>query len=99
MDGESGPGVLLANGLTVTKGTNAKSESGAYSVGSDGESSGPSVEKLLVDFENKKVGSEIGNMQRSNASGLLGKRRFRMDAGTTNIYGIPVVLLEFVEKE
>ena len=48
--GDTASGVPLAGGVAVARATSGKSGGGVYSVGSDGESSGPKVEKLLANF-------------------------------------------------
>jgi hypothetical protein len=49
----------LPDGVAEAKGTNGKSGSGVYSVGSEGESSGPEVEKLLAEFGNKEMVEQV----------------------------------------
>ena len=53
MSGDATSGVPLVDGLAVARGTSGKSGSGVYSIGSDGESSGPKVEALLAKLRNE----------------------------------------------
>jgi hypothetical protein len=53
--GSEAEGVSLPEGDIVARGTDGKSASGVYSVLSDGESSGPAVEKILADLRSSNT--------------------------------------------
>ena len=59
VDGDKAPGVPLAGGVAVARGTNGKVGSGVYSIDSSGESAGPKVEELLARFRKEKLVEKV----------------------------------------
>jgi hypothetical protein len=57
--GNTVPGVPLAGGVAVARGTDGKSGSGVYSVDWDGESAGPKVEELLAKFRKEGMVEKV----------------------------------------
>lgn len=60
-DGDVASGVPFMGGVAVARGTDGKSGSGVYSVGSDGESAGPKVEELLAKFRREGLVEKVWN--------------------------------------
>lgn len=54
-----GSGVPLGDGVEVARGTTAEVGNGMYSVGWDGTSASPAVEKLLAEYQDKWLVEEI----------------------------------------
>jgi len=57
--GEAAYGVPLTEGVAIARGTSGVSGSGVYSVDSEGESSGPKVEKLLAKFREEGMVEQV----------------------------------------
>jgi hypothetical protein len=57
--GDTAPGVPLAGGVAVARGTSGKSGSGVYSIDWDGESAGPKVEELLAKFRKEGMVEKV----------------------------------------
>ena len=54
-----GSGIALTDVVTVAKGTNGEVGSGVYSLTGDGESSGPTVEKVLSDLRDSGMVDQL----------------------------------------
>ena len=59
VDGEGGSGVQLEDGVELARGTTGQVGSGIYSVGWDGTSASPKVEKLLAGYRDKGIVEEL----------------------------------------
>ena len=59
--GDTAPGVPLAVGVEVARGTSGESGSGVYSVDQHGESAGPQVEELLGRFRKEGMVEKVWN--------------------------------------
>ncbi len=59
VENDEGCGVPLGDGVEVARGTTGKVGSGIYSVGWDGASASPAVEKLLAEYRGKGLVEEI----------------------------------------
>jgi hypothetical protein len=57
--GDGGSGVPLGDGVDIARGTTGEVGSGVYSVGWDGESASPAVQKLFAGFRDKGMVEEI----------------------------------------
>lgn len=59
VDGDEGSGVPLGDGIDLAQGTTGEVRSGIYSVGWDGTSASPTVQKLLAGYREKGMVEEI----------------------------------------
>ena len=65
-------GVALTDGITVAKGIDGENGSGVYSLTSDGESTGPKVEKLLSDMRKSGVVDQLWQHTESEFKRITG---------------------------
>lgn len=68
----NGSGVPLDKDDALATGTNGTLESGVYSIGSDGESSGPKIEKLLAEIRNSGLAEKVWQHTESEFTRITG---------------------------
>ena len=64
-------GVPLVDGLALARGTDGKIGSGVYSIGVEGESAGPKVERLLAQLRSQKMVEWVWEKIESGIDGAL----------------------------
>ena len=73
--GEGGSGVPLGDGVDVARGTTGEIGNGIYSVGWDGTSASPTVQKLLAGYRFKGMVEEVWRHTESEFDRIANKGR------------------------